>query len=147
MAKPKHRLISLSILIIISAHGLPILQKLLGKDQTLWPIMAWGMYRHSRGADGPIQTSIQRIIVTTTSGREREILPMDAGLSFMAFERQYMHGIRQGDAVAADRLIQRLNFRQPDPVVEIRLESVTYTVTESGLVEKKDPPFVHRSVN
>jgi hypothetical protein len=105
------------------------------------------MYKNSRGSDGPIQTSVKLLIATTATGKELKIRPMDAGLNFHAFERLYMRGLRQKDASAAEKLIQRLNYKRQDEVVEIRLESVVYTITQSGLVQKPEAPFVYRKAS
>ena len=145
MTRPKHLMISLFIVAIIGLHGLPILQKLWGRDQTLWPIMAWGMYKNSRSADEPIQTFVKRLTATTATGKELEIRPRNAGLNFHAFQRMYMRGLNRRDAATAERLLQRLNYNRQDPVVAIRLESLVYTITDSGLVETAEPPFVYRS--
>jgi hypothetical protein len=58
-----------------------------------------------------------------------------------------MRGLRQKDASAAEKLIQRLNYKRQDEVVEIRLESVVYTITQSGLVQKPEAPFVYRKAS
>jgi hypothetical protein len=147
MQRPKHIFVSILILAIIGLHGLPILQRLEGDRQTLWPILAWGMYKRSVPSDKPVQTTAKRIVVKTSRGEEVEIHPFDVGLSSYAFDRLYIARILRGDAAAAKSLADRLNTHRRDNVVEVRLQSETYTITDTGLVKKEGPSVQYRIVN
>jgi hypothetical protein len=52
--------------------------------------------------------------------------------------------IGTGDLSPAPELIQRLNRDRADPVVELRLEGETYTITDTGIVKTSDPVVVYR---
>jgi len=145
MQKPKHAAISLLILIVIAAHGLPVLQKLVGSNQTFWPIMAWGMYKKSRDSDKPPQTTKKRPVAVTSQGREWEVGPSDIGLSYYAFERLYITPMRKGDPGAAQQLVRQL--KRDETIIEVRLESETYTITRTGLVKEVTAPIVYRLAN
>jgi len=140
----KNIAISLLILLTIGLHAVPLVQRLDGKRQTLWPIMAWGMYRNSRGSEGPIRTSLRRIIGITSSGEELQIRPLDAGLSRFALRRMYTRPMYKGEASAAQRLADRLNRHRENPIMAFRLESKTYTITDTGIIEKENPPIIYQ---
>jgi hypothetical protein len=125
--------ISLFILLVIGLHALPVLQRLQGERQTLWPFMAWGMYRTSR-APGPIRTTLRRVIAVTSTGQRSLVTPGLLGLSSYAFERMYLNAMVEGDPAAAQQLASRLNAMREDLYVELRLESETYSLTELGVV-------------
>jgi hypothetical protein len=135
--------ISLLILLIIGLHALPVLQKLQGERQTFWPFMAWGMYKNSR-APGPIQTEIRRVIAITAKGERATVTTRLSGLSSYAFERMYLKPMLIGDSFAADRLAGRLNLQRQDPFVELRLESETYKITDSGIFKEDNPPMTYQ---
>jgi hypothetical protein len=61
-------------------------KKLQGEGQTLWPVMAWGMYRHSRDP-GPIQTAITRIIGVTSKAEKEPVDASVVGLSSYALQK------------------------------------------------------------
>ena len=136
-------IISIGILVVVGLHAVPLVQRLQGKRQTFWPIMAWGMYRNSRGS-GPIQASIRRIIGITSTGEEWEVGPWDAGLSYFAFGRLYLTPMWKGDAFAAQRLADRLDRHRHDGIVEFRLEGETYTLTNSGVIKEDNPVIFYQ---
>jgi hypothetical protein len=141
--RQRKRFISIFILMVIGLHAVPVLQRLQDERQTLWPIMAWGMYRNAR-APGPIQTTIRRVVGTTSKGEEETITPNLLGLSGYAFERMYIKPMRAGHSSAAHQLIARLNLSRDDPFVELRLQSETYRVTETGVVKEDNPVIAYR---
>jgi hypothetical protein len=144
MHQPKKFILSLLILLAIGLHALPLLQKLQDKTQTWWPFMAWGMYRNSYASSA--RTIIQTIGVAS-KGEAEEILSEHIGLSTSTFARSYLQPMRQGDASAARLLADLLNRSREDPIVEIRIESETYTITNSGIVKAANPAIVYRLVD
>jgi hypothetical protein len=145
MDQPK-LFISIFIILVIGLHALPVLQRLQGESQTVWPVMAWGMYRNSRNP-GPIQTRQTRLIGTTSTGNEFEIDSEFSGLSFNALTRLYLRPMREGDDSAARQLADRLNRHREDPFVAFRMENETYTVTDSGIVKEHKPATIYRVVD
>jgi hypothetical protein len=127
--------ISIAIVLVIGLHALPILEELLGHRQTFWPIMAWGMYRQAHDPQRPIQGSLNRIIAITAAGEALQIGPPEAGLGYFAFHRFYLGPMSSGDSSAARQLADRLHRHQKDPIIELRVESGTYTLTGTGLVK------------
>jgi hypothetical protein len=127
--------ISIAILLVIGLHALPVLQELRGTRQTFWPVMAWGMYRQSHDPKRPIQASLNRIIAFTAAGEALPIGPPEAGLGYFAFSRFYLGPMSTGDASAARGLAERINPHQQEPIIELRVESGTYMVTDTGLVK------------
>lgn len=145
MGQPK-LFISILIILVIGLHALPVLQRLQGKRETLWPVMIWAMYKNSR-APGPIRSVIRRYIGMTSRGDELGIGPWQSGLSSFALNRLYFRPMRKGDVSAARRLADRLNLHREDPIVAFRLESTTYTVTDSGVVTEDNPAVMYRVVD
>ena len=137
-------LISLLIIIVVGLHALPLLQRLQGKRQTLWPIMAWGMYRNSVPAHATISTALRRIVGITDSGKEVVVEPKHSGLSSFAFDRMYGMPMWQGNASAARELAERLNRKRDEPFIEFRLEGESYTLTDSGIVQEALPIIAYR---
>lgn len=137
--------ISIVIVLIIGLHVLPLLQRLQGERQTLWPIMAWGMYKHSFNAKWlPIRTIVERTIGITSRGEEVSIGPWQTGLSHFAFYRMYLTPMRQGDASAARRLAEQLNRERTEAIIAFRLETKTYTLSDSGIVREETPAVVYQ---
>src|SRR2546430_1319305 len=99
--------ISIFILLIIGLHALPVLQELRGKRQTFWPIMAWGMYRHSYDSKRPVQASLRHITAITAGGETLQIGAPESGLGYHGFLRFYLGPMSTGDSLAADRLADR----------------------------------------
>lgn len=141
MRQPK-ALISIFILFIL---GLQVLPAFLPKHQwqTTWPFLVWAMYKDSR-PPGPIQGLRNRVIVTTQNGKTVLVTPNLVGLSGSTVGRMYVQPLRRGDLSAAQRLIDRLNRKRKDPFVELRLETTTYTVTDTGIVKKDKPDVTYR---
>ncbi|HEY8258131.1 MAG TPA: hypothetical protein VIG08_10810 [Gemmatimonadales bacterium] len=138
---PRHRvLISTVIVLVIGLHAVPVLYR--SERGTLWPFMQWAMYKGS-SPPGPIQTRVRRIIATTAQGHEQEVTPAWLGLSITVLESWYLRPMGTGDSTAAQRLMDRLNRDRNDPIVALRLESALYTVTDSGIVERDNPPVVY----
>jgi len=139
-------IISIGILVVVGLHAVPVLQRLDGKRQTLWPIMAWGMYRYSFDSSSPVQTRITRLIGIMANGEKWGITPRDIGLSSYAVERQYLMPMRKADSSVAKALAGRLNRQRENPIVELRLESETYTITNTGIVREDNPVVAYRIV-
>jgi hypothetical protein len=135
-------LISVFILLVL---GLQILPALLprGQWQRTWPFLVWAMYKDSR-PPGPIQGLRNRVTVITQNGKEKVVTPNLVGLSGSTLGRMYLQPLRRGDSSAAQRLIDRLNRKREDPFVELRLQSTTYTVTDTGVVREDKPVLTYR---
>jgi hypothetical protein len=142
------RIISIAILMVLILHVVPIYQELKGPRQTVWPIMAWGMYRYSYPDDHPVRTTRRRIVAVSAAGERIEVEPGDVGLMTSAFNRFYSRGFSRGDSTAmqsaAQRLADHMNADREDPIVRLRLEGETYTVTPNGLVITAEPVAVFR---
>ena len=135
-------LLSILILLAIGLHAVPMLHA--GERKRLWPFLVWAMYKNSHPA-GPVETNVRHIIGTTSDGQRVEIDDEAVGLGYPAIERMYIRPMLDGDAAAAQRLAARLNrWRGEQPLVEIRLESERYTVTESGIVRRGNPAVSYR---
>lgn len=135
MRQPK-TVISIGILVVLALHLIPIVSA--KERKTLWPILEWTMYKDSRPA-GPIQANTRRIVAVTARGEAHEITPRTLGSSGYAFGSLYLRPIGSGDSLAAQDLLRRLNATRRDSFVEIRLESETHLVTDSGIVERVNP--------
>jgi hypothetical protein len=135
-------LVSVVILLVIGLHAVPVLYR--SERGTLWPFMQWAMYKNSRKA-GPIDTRQRRILAITATGRSDTVTPRLLGLSITVLQQRYLVPIARGDLSPAPELIDRLNRDRDDPVVELRLEGETYTVTDSGIVRTDDPVVTYRS--
>lgn len=135
MRQPK-TLISIGILVVLALHLVPIV--FAKERKTLWPILEWTMYKDSRPA-GPIQANTRRILAVTARGDTQEVTPRTLGSSGFALRALYLVPIGRGDSLAAQDLLRRLNAGRTDSVVEIRLESETHMVTDSGIVKRVNP--------
>jgi hypothetical protein len=135
--------ISILIILIIGLHALPIIQRLQGERQTLWPVMAWGMYKKSRNP-GPIRMVIRHITGVTSMSEKKSVDASLIGLSSYAAQRLYLNSIWAGDSSAAQNLADRLNSGRGDPFVEFRLESETRTLTEAGIATEYNPVIIYR---
>ena len=140
MPRPK-TLVSIVIVLVIGLHAVPVLYR--SERGTLWPFMRWTMYRNSRKA-GPIDTHQRRILAITATGRSDTVTPRLLGLSITVLKQRYLVPIATGDLSPAPELIDRLNRHRDDPVVELRLEGETYTVTDTGIVRTDDPVVTYR---
>ena len=101
------------------------------------------MYKDSR-PPGPIQGLRNRVTVITQNGKEKVVTPNLVGLSGSTLGRMYLQPLRRGDSSAAQRLIDRLNRKREDPFVELRFQSTTYTVTDTGVVREDKPVLTYR---
>jgi hypothetical protein len=135
-------LVSIVILLVIGLHAVPVLYR--SERGTLWPFMQWAMYKNSR-KPGPIDTHLRRILAITATGRSDTVTPRLLGLSITVLKQRYLAPIAKGDLSSAPELIDRLNRHRDDPVVELRLEGETYTVTDTGIVRTDDPVVTYRS--
>jgi len=136
--------ISTVILLVIGLHAVPVLHA--GLRKRIWPILDWAMYKDA-SPPGPIETDRKRILGMTASGRRRVITKELVGLSSFALDRLYAKPMKVGDSTAARQLMTRLNQHRPDPFVEVRLEVVTYTATDSGIVRHANPPLTYRTAS
>ncbi len=140
---PERRtLISILILLVIGLHAAPVLYR--SERGTLWPFMQWSMYKNSRRA-GPIEASQRRIIAITAKGQRETVTPHLLGLSITVLDQRYLRPMGTGDLSPAPRLIERLNRNREDPVVELRLEGETYTVTDTGIARRANPVVTYRA--
>lgn len=134
-------LVSIVILLVIGLQAVPVLYR--SERGTLWPFMQWAMYKNSR-KPGPIDTHLRRILAITAAGRSDTVTPRLLGLSITVLKQRYLAPIAKGDLSSAPELIDRLNRHRDDPVVELRLEGETYTVTDTGIVRTDDPVVTYR---
>ena len=134
-------LISIVILLVIGLHAVPVLYR--SERGTLWPFMQWAMYKNSR-KPGPIDMHQRRLLAITADGRSDTVTPHLLGLSITVLKQRYLVPIATGDLTPAPELIARLNRHRSDPVVELRLEGETYTVTDTGIVRTDDPAVTYR---
>ena len=139
--------ISITIVLIIGLHTLPVLQELRGNRQTFWPIMAWGMYRKSYDTSRSIKTSIRRIIGITIQNNIVQVSAFDAGLGHFGFHRLYVNPMLAGDTFAARRLAALVNRERNDFIVELRLQAETYTITETGISKEASSIMTYRVSN
>lgn len=135
-------LISIVILFVIGLHAVPVLYR--SERGTVWPFMQWAMYKNSREA-GPIDVRQRRLFAITSTGQRDTVTPHLLGLSITVLKNRYLVPISTGDLSPAPRLIERLNRHRDDPVVELRLEGETYTLTDSGIVRMDDPVVTYRA--
>ncbi len=134
-------LASVLIVLAIGLHAAPVV--LHAERGTLWPFMRWTMYKNSRPA-GPVEAHARRILVVTGSGARDTVTPHLLGLSITVLKQKYFAPIMSGDTAAAHELIELLNRSRTDPYVELRMESETYTVTDTGLARRSNPAFTYR---
>ena len=71
--------------------------------------------------------------------------PFLVGLSPFVLRASYEQPMWRGDSSAAQQLFMRLNLQRQDPFVELRLETETYTVTDTGLTKEKNPVATYRA--
>lgn len=132
--------ISLFILLVIALHAVPLASA--GLRKKIWPFLEWGMYKGSR-PPGPIKTVTKRIIAVTLRGQQQAITPDFLGSSSFALQGLYELPMWRRDSSAAQKLFQRLNFQREDRFVVLRLESETYTVTDTGVARGKNPAITY----
>ncbi len=140
MPQPK-TLVSIVILLVIGLHAVPVLYR--RERGTLWPFMQWAMYKNSLEA-GPIDAHQRRILAITADGRSDTVTPYLLGLSITVLKQRYLVPLARGDLSPAPELIARLNRHRSDPVVELRVEGESYTVTDTGIARTDDPVVRYR---
>lgn len=128
--------ISIFIVLVIALHAVPVLSA--GLRKKIWPFLEWGMYKGSR-PPGPIRTVKKHIVGVTLKGNRQVVTPEFLGSSHFAIQGLYEMPMWRGDSLAAQKLFRRLNRQREDPFVELRLESETYTVTDTGVARKENP--------
>ena len=111
----------------------PVARELTGDRETLWPFLAWGMYRHS--SPPPVRATVHRVRAVTADGT-RVVRSTDAGFDRFAFRRFYQVPIAQGDSAAARDLAVRLGSRWGAPVREIVGEEARLALTVDGVRER-----------
>jgi hypothetical protein len=133
---------SILILLAIGLHAVPMLHA--GERKRMWPFLVWAMYKNSRPA-GPVETNVRHLVGMTSDGQRVEVDDTTVGLGYPAIERMYIRPMLDGDSAAAQRLAARLNrWRADQPLVEIRIESEKYTVTEAGISRRANPAVSYR---
>lgn len=135
------RLISFAIVVLIALHAVPVLHK--GIRKRMWPILDWAMYKDSHLA-GPIQAQKKRLVAVTSTGATHPVSKENVGVSSFVFDRVYVKPMRTGDSTAARALLARLNVERADRFVEVRVESETYRVADTGIVMTENPAIVYR---
>jgi hypothetical protein len=141
MREPK-TLISIAIILVIVLHAAPLLYS--AERKTMWPFLDWAMYKDSRPA-GPIRANKKRIMGITAAGQRESVTTDLTGVSITAFTMLYLQPMWTGDSSAARRLFDRLNRERDDSFIELRVESETYTVTDSGVVREDNPPITYQA--
>jgi hypothetical protein len=134
--------ISLFILLVIALHAVPVVSA--GLRKRIWPFMEWGMYKDSR-PPGPIQTVKKRIIGVTLTGQQETVTPKFLGSSRFGLHGLYERPMWRGDSSAAQNLFRRLNAGRKDPFVVLRLESETYTLTDTGVARERNPAITYHA--
>ena len=141
MRQPK-TLISIAIILVILLHAAPIVSR--AERKTMWPFLDWAMYKESRPA-GPIRATRKHLAGITASGQRESVTTELAGVSITSFNMLYVQPMWARDSSAAQQLFQRLNRERQDSFVELRLESESYTVTDSGVVKQENPAIIYRA--
>jgi hypothetical protein len=100
------------------------------------------MYKGSR-PPGPIRTVKKHIVGVTLKGMRQAVTPEFLGSSHFAIQGLYEMPMWRGDSLAAEKLFRRLNRQRADSFVELRLESETYIVTDTGLARKDNPAITY----
>lgn len=131
---PTRRRVSIFILAVLALQAVPVARELTGARETLWPFLAWGMFRHSSGP--PVEATRVRVLAATPSG-ERAVGPGDAGFDRFAFRRLYSRPIAAGDSLAARDLGRRLARRWETRVEAIIVEETRFAIGPDG-VESRD---------
>lgn len=129
--------VSVFVVAILVLQLVPVAREFTGARETLWPFLAWGMYRHSSGT--PVQATVHRVLAVTAK-ETRVLRGRDAGFDQIAFRRYYQVPIASGDSAAARDLAQRL-ARRGAYVGAIIGEETQLTVTEGGIRSRS---HVHR---
>ncbi len=156
--------ISLFILIVIGLHALPLVQELTGRRQTLWPIMAWGMYRKAHPSHEKIMVKKLHITAKTANGDVLDVASIhhppffnllkknyhkDGNrilLGHYGYKRLFVKPMLKGDKQAARKLAALLNQDRQDPVTHIQIQSDLYEMGASG-IKKVDSPVMTYDVS
>jgi hypothetical protein len=128
--------ISAFVVAVLALQIVPVAREFTGSRETLWPFLAWGMYRHA--SEPPVEATVYRLVAVTDRGARR-VRSEDAGFDRFAFRRYYQIPIGQGDAASARDLARRLTVRWRTPVREIVAEEVAVTLSEEGVRERSSP--------
>lgn len=135
--------ISVLILVVIGLHAVPVILYE-GRAQTLWPFLTWAMYKNSRPR-GPIEARKTRLVGITRTGKQEAVTSRLVGLPPATVADMYARPMREGDSLAAQRLLKRINSDRKDPFVEVRLELEQYRLTGSGVVKQEVAPIIYRA--
>jgi hypothetical protein len=135
--------VSLLILLVLGLHAVPVIFYQ-GNRQTRWPFLAWAMYAQA-SRPGPIAVAQRRLIATSTSGQHEEITAHLVGLPGPAFRNRYITPLWNGDSTPAYELIERLNRRRDDPVVQLRMEGERLTLVDTGVATETLPVVTYRA--
>jgi len=156
---------SLIILLVLGLHIPPFFQEFYGTRQTFWPFMVWGMYRYSNDGKRPVESMVRRTIGITRKGEEVNIdapawprffnlfraTPKEpihyVGLNYFGLQRLHLKPIWQGDMASIRQFVKWLNQRRTEPVIALRLESETYTLSKDGLVKKQNREKIYQIPN
>lgn len=134
--------ISIFIVLVIALHAVPVVSA--GLRKRVWPFLDWAMYKDSR-APGPIQVKKKRIIAVTQKGQKERVTAYLLGSSSFGLHILYEVPLLRNDTAAARNLFKRLNHQRQEPFVELRLESETYTVSDTGIVRQDNPVILYRA--
>ncbi len=134
-------LISTVIILLIGLHAVPVLYR--AERGTLWPFMQYAMYNTS-SLPGVVRAQVRHAYGVTSRGERTEVTPYLLGLSITVLDFVYLRRMAFGDDSVAQALIERLNRDRKDPFVELRLESESYTVTDTGVVREDNPGVTFR---
>lgn len=139
-------LISIVILLVIGLHIIANLARTINVSAAMglrsWPFLAYGMYRKSYGP-GIIRKTKHNIVGVTARGEELEVVPNIVGLQWQALYKHYVNPMRSGNSSRARRLADRINLDREDPIVAFRVESETYTISDSGIVREDQQPVTY----
>ena len=129
--------ISLFILLVLALHAVPVLSYQ-GVRQTRWPFLAWAMYAKSY-PPGPVIVTMRKIVGTSAGGKREEVTPKMVGLSKPAFRNAYGVPLGKDDSAAARQLMDRINRGRRESLVELRLETIQYRLTDTGVAVDTAP--------
>ena len=135
-------LASAVIVLVLVLHAAPVIWA--AQRDALWPFMVWAMYKNSRPS-GPVEVNQRHILAVTASGERDTVTPYLLGLSITVLDQRFHRPLMGGDTTVVPLLFERLNRGRTDPYVELRLESQTYTVTDTGLVRRVNPVVTYRA--
>lgn len=138
----RRTLVSAVIVLVIGLHAVPLAFR--AERGTVWPFMQWAMYKNSRPA-GPVQVQQRRILALRASGAQDTVTPHLLGLSITVLDQRFLRPLMQGDSSVVPALFERLNRNQDDRFVELRLESESYTVTDTGLARRANPVVTYHA--